>query len=241
MNPQRTVRVSDLDTPASLIDLDIMDRNLGKLSGYSREHGLRVRPHTKTHKIPALARKQIELGAAGLTVAKVGEAEIMLAAQPSDILVAFPTIGAKKLQRLMQVARETAVTMSLDSLVVASQLSEAARANQVEIGVLAEVDVGLGRVGVAPGPALLELIQGIARLPNLRFDGIAFYPGQVKSLDAEGHEALKKIAGLGKYPERSRPCGIHAPDRQRRIDTDLVSLPSTGGCERSPSRHLHLQ
>ncbi len=196
MTLERTVRVSDLDTPAILIDLDIMDRNLEKLAGYSREHGLRVRPHTKTHKIPALARKQIELGATGLTVAKVGEAEIMLAAQPSDILVAFPTIGAKKLQRLMQVARQTAVTMSLDSLVVAQQLSEAARGQHVEIGVLAEVDVGLGRVGVAPGPALLELIQGITRLPSLRFDGIAFYPGQVKSLDAEGQQALKKIADL---------------------------------------------
>jgi len=190
------VRVSDLDTPAILIDLDIMDRNLRKLSDYGREHGMRVRPHTKTHKIPALARKQIELGAAGLTVAKVGEAEVMLSAQTPDLLIAYPILGARKLDRLMRVARQTAVAMSLDSLFVARQLSDAASAHQVEVGVLAEVDVGLGRVGVAPGPALLELIQGIARLPNLRFDGIAFYPGQVKALDAEGHQELEKVAQL---------------------------------------------
>ena len=196
MTAPSAVRVSDLDTPAILIDLEIMDRNLHKLSDYCRQRRLRARPHTKTHKIPALARKQIELGADGLTVAKVGEAEVMLAAKPSDILVAFPTLGAKKLNRLMQVAKHTSVTMSLDSLLVAQQLSEAARAQQVEIGVLAEVDVGLGRVGVAPGTALLELIQGIGRLPNLRFDGIAFYPGQVKSLDEEGRQALEKIARL---------------------------------------------
>jgi D-serine deaminase-like pyridoxal phosphate-dependent protein len=196
MTPPVPVRVSDLDTPVILIDLDIMERNLRKLSDYSREHGLRVRPHTKTHKIPALARKQIELGATGLTVAKVGEAEVMLAARPTDLLIAYPTFGARKLDRLMQVAQQTAVTMSLDSIVVAKQLSEAAKSAGIEIGVLAEVDVGLGRVGVTPGEALIELIQGIARLPNLRFDGIAFYPGQVKMLDEEGLQTLNKVAGL---------------------------------------------
>jgi D-serine deaminase-like pyridoxal phosphate-dependent protein len=195
MTPPAAVHASDLDTPAILIDLDIMERNLRKLSDYSREHGFRVRPHTKTHKIPALARKQIGLGAAGLTVAKVGEAEVMLAAQPTDLLIAYPTIGARKLDRLMQVAKQTAVSMSLDSLFVAQQLSEAASAHGVEIGVLAEVDVGLGRVGV-PAGELLELIRGIARLPNLRFDGIAFYPGQVKSLDEEGRQALNNVGKL---------------------------------------------
>ncbi len=196
MTAPAAVRVSDLDTPAILIDLDIMERNLRKLADYGRQHDLRVRPHTKTHKIPALGRKQIELGAAGLTVAKVGEAEVMLSARPTDLLIAYPTVGARKLDRLMQVAKQTAVTMSLDSLVVAQQLSDAANAHGVEIGVLAEVDVGLGRVGVAPGDALLELIQGIARLPNLRFEGIAFYPGQIKSLDEEGREGLNKVARL---------------------------------------------
>jgi D-serine deaminase-like pyridoxal phosphate-dependent protein len=196
MTPPAAVRVSDLDTPAILIDLDIMERNLQKLADYGRQHGLRVRPHTKTHKIPALARKQIGLGAAGLTVAKVGEAEVMLSAQPPDLLVAYPILGSRKLDRLMQIARQTAVTMSLDSLFVARQLSDAASARKVEVGVLAEVDVGLGRVGVSPGDELLELIRGIARLQNLRFDGIAFYPGQVKALDEDGEKELTQVAEL---------------------------------------------
>ncbi len=96
----------------------------------------------------------------------------------------------------MQVARKTTVTVSLDSLFVARQLSDAARAAQIEVGILAEVDVGLGRVGVAPGEALLQLIQGIDRLPHLRFEGIAFYPGMIRSLDEEGEEALKKLAQM---------------------------------------------
>jgi D-serine deaminase-like pyridoxal phosphate-dependent protein len=143
-----------------------------------------------------LARKQIDLGATGLTVAKVGEAEVMLAAQPSDLLIAFPTIGAAKLGRLMQIAKRTQVTMSLDSMAVAQQLSQAASSAGVEIGVLAEVDVGLGRVGVTPGEALRQLIEGLSRLPNLRFDGIAFYPGQIKSLDEEGLQALDQVGQL---------------------------------------------
>src|SRR5260370_21265844 len=119
-----------------------------------------------------------------------------LSASPPEILVAYPIVGRKKLDRLMQVAQKTAVTVSLDSLFVARQLSDAARAGQIEIGILAEVDVGLGRVGVAPGEALLQLIQGIDRLPHLRFEGIAFYPGMIRSLDEEGEEALKRLAQL---------------------------------------------
>src|SRR4051812_2393117 len=110
-----TQQVADLDTPALIIDLDIMERNLQRMAGYTREHGLRLRPHTKTHKIPALGRRQIDLGAAGLTIAKVGEAEVMLGANPPDLLLAYPVIGRRKLERLMDVARRTSVTVSLDS------------------------------------------------------------------------------------------------------------------------------
>ena len=193
MTQPTATRLSDLETPALLIDLDIMEGNLRKVADYGREHGLRVRPHTKTHKIPSLARKQLDLGAAGLTVAKVGEAEVMLAAQPPDLLVAYPIIGHRKLERLMHVAGKTSITVSLDSLTAARQLSDAAKTAGIQIGVLAEVDVGLGRVGVLPGPALLELIQGIDRLPGLRFEGIAFYPGHIKSLDQEGERALQDL------------------------------------------------
>jgi D-serine deaminase-like pyridoxal phosphate-dependent protein len=196
MTAPASLRVSDLDTPALVIDLDIMERNLRKLADYGREHNLRVRPHTKTHKIPALARKQIDLGAAGLTVAKVGEAEVMLSAAPAELLVAYPIVGRKKLNRLMAVAQKTSVTVSLDSVLVAQQLSDAATEAQIDVGILAEVDVGLGRVGVAPGKDLLQLIQGIARLPRLRFEGIAFYPGMIRSLDEEGEAALTRLAQM---------------------------------------------
>jgi D-serine deaminase-like pyridoxal phosphate-dependent protein len=193
------MRVSDIDTPALLVDLDAMERNLRRVADYTQKHGLRLRPHTKTHKSPRIGRRQLELGAAGLTVAKVGEAEVMLDAAPADMLVAYPVIGRAKLERLMAVARRTRVTVSLDSLFAAQQLSEAAQAaggGIVKIGVLAETDVGLGRVGVSPGGELLDLARGIERLAGLSFEGIAFYPGHIKDNGAAGRAALAALGGL---------------------------------------------
>jgi D-serine deaminase-like pyridoxal phosphate-dependent protein len=155
-----------------------------------------LRPHTKTHKSVRLAKRQLASGASGLTVAKVSEAEIMLGAQPDDLLVAYPIIGHTKLARLTQVARQTRVTVALDSAFAARQLSDAARDGRVEIGVLAEVDVGLGRVGVSAGEPLLELARTIEKLPHLRFAGIAFYPGHIKTMDETGRRALAEVSGL---------------------------------------------
>jgi D-serine deaminase-like pyridoxal phosphate-dependent protein len=190
------MHVSEIDTPALVVDLDIMERNLRRVADYSREHGLRLRPHTKTHKSPRIGRRQLESGAAGLTVAKVSEAEVMVGAEPSDLLVAYPIIGRSKLERLMEVARRTRVTVALDSTFAARQLSDAARAAQVSIGVLAEVDVGLGRVGVSPGEPLVNLAQCIAKLPHLTLEGITFYPGQIKDLEEPGRRALAQLSDL---------------------------------------------
>src|SRR5216684_1624590 len=168
------MHTSELDTPALVIDLDIMERNLRRVGEYCVANGLRLRPHTKTHKVPAVGRRQLDSGAVGLTVAKVGEAEVMLGANPPDLLIAYPVIGRSKLARLMQVAKKTRLTVALDSISAARQLSEAAREAQVEVNVLAEVDAGLNRVGVSPGPELIALARGIQRLPNLKLDGIDF-------------------------------------------------------------------
>ena len=188
--------IAGIETPAILIDLDVMERNLRRVADYAREHDLRLRPHTKTHKIPALGRRQIEGGAAGLTVAKVSEAEVMLQSGTPDLLVAYPVIGRPKLERLMHVAAHTQVTVSLDSVEAAKQLSAAAQAAHREIRVLAEMDAGLGRVGVAPGPQLIGLARAIQELPALHLEGIAFYPGHIKMLDEEGFRAIDALGEL---------------------------------------------
>jgi D-serine deaminase-like pyridoxal phosphate-dependent protein len=194
-------RVEDLDTPALIVDLDIMERNLRRVADYCAAHNLRLRPHTKTHKSILLARQQLKLGAAGLTAAKTGEAEIMLGAlledAPRDLLVAFPVIGKPKLRRLAAIAGITRVTVALDSLFAAQQLSQAAVSANVRFGVFVEVDVGLGRVGVAPGDAALDLTRAVAALPHLDWRGITFYPGHIKNQDEEKIAALSDtVRGL---------------------------------------------
>jgi len=190
------MHVSEIDTPALVVDLDILERNLRSAACYTKEHDLRLRPHTKTHKSPRIGKRQLDSGAVGLTVAKVSEAEVMLGAEPADLLVAYPIIGRTKLERLMEVARRAHVTVALDSTFAARQLSDAARAAQVEVGVLAEVDVGMGRVGVSPGAELLQLAQSIEKLPHLTFEGITFYPGHVKDAEEGGLRALAQLGEL---------------------------------------------
>jgi D-serine deaminase-like pyridoxal phosphate-dependent protein len=186
--------VSEIDTPALVVDLDVMERNLCRVASYAKENGLRLRPHTKTHKSPRIGKRQLEGGAAGLTVAKVGEAEVMLGAQPADLLVAYPVIGRTKLARLMGVARKTRVTVAVDSLFAARHISDSAREAGVDVGILAEFDAGFGRVGVEAGEPLLALVQSIMRLPRLTFEGLTFYPGHIKGNDEHGLEELKKVS-----------------------------------------------
>ncbi len=206
------MHVSEIDTPRLVVDLDIMERNLRRVADYASQHGLRLRPHTKTHKSVRIGKMQLAAGAAGLTVAKVSEAEVMLGAAPADMLLAYPIIGRQKLDRLMEVSRRTRVTIALDSVEAARQLSEAASAAHVECGVLAEMDAGLGRVGVAPGPPLLELAQCITKLPGLTLEGITFYPGHIKDLDATGMAALAQLSDLlASVISDFRTAGIATP------------------------------
>jgi D-serine deaminase-like pyridoxal phosphate-dependent protein len=189
------MRIYDLDTPALLIDLDVMERNLRRVAEYARQRGLRVRPHTKTHKIPAIGRMQLDLGAAGLSVAKVSEGEVMLNAAPEDLLIAYPVVGRAKLERLVKLTRRTRVTVALDSAEVARTLSDAARDGQTGLGILTEVDAGFGRVGVAPGEALVDLVKAVTRLPHLTWEGVAFYPGHIRDpREPEGQRQLEEVS-----------------------------------------------
>ncbi len=197
--------IQDLDTPALLIDLDVMERNLHRVGAYAREHNLRLRPHTKTHKIPELGRRQLSSGAGGLTVAKTSEAEVMLRAHPPELLIAYPVIGQPKLDRLAPIARATEVTVALDSNEAAHQLSSMG----IPVSVLIEVDVGLHRAGVQPSEAVAFAKQ-IARLSSLRFDGIAFYPGHIKSVDEEALAKLSSVVSglVGDLEAEGFPCRI---------------------------------
>lgn len=169
--------ISELETPAVIVDLDIMERNLARMGDYCREHQLLLRPHTKTHKIPELAKRQLASGATGITVAKLGEAEVMLNAGINDMLIAYPIVGSKKTTRVAELAQQASITVSLDSEEVARGLSEATTRAGTKIGVLIETDVGFERCGINDEADVLALARKIADMRGLEFKGLMFFPG----------------------------------------------------------------
>ena len=201
--------VSELDTPAIVVDLDILEKNLESMASYCSSHGLSLRPHTKTHKIPEIARMQIRSGARGITVAKLGEAELMLREGFDDILIAYPIVGADKLKRLTTLARNARITVSTDSLEVAEGISRAATQAGVTIQLLAEMDAGLRRCGVQSPDELAALAQGMLRLSNVKFLGFMFFPGQIRVGPSEQIPILQDIdARLKKAQDQLFRSGI---------------------------------
>lgn len=169
--------ISELETPAVIVDLDVMDRNLSRMADYCRQHQLLLRPHTKTHKIPELAKRQLASGATGITVAKIGEAEVMLNAGITDMLIAYPIVGQEKTTRLARLAGEARISVSVDSEEAARGISEAATRQGTKVGILLEMDVGFGRCGLGVESDLVTLAQKITALSGLEFRGLMFFPG----------------------------------------------------------------
>ena len=174
--------VSEIDTPALIIELDAFERNIAKLAEVSRRTGVRLRPHTKTHKSPIIALKQIEAGAIGQCCQKVAEAEVLVAGGVRDVLVSNQVVGDRKLARLAALAKSAKVALCVDAPEHIEAAGRAARDFGVELGALVEIDVGTQRCGVEPGEAAVKLAQQIAATPGLRFGGLQAYHGTAQHL-----------------------------------------------------------
>ena len=188
------IATDELETPALLVDLDRMQRNLDKAAAYSREHGISLRPHIKTHKSPVLAREQLARGAGGLTCATPYEAEVM-SEVADDLLVMYPPVGPRA-ERLAQLAREVRLTIALDSEIAARDLSRAAVDAGATIRVLIELDAGMHRVGVRSPQDAVALATGVASLDGLEVGGIAFYPGHIRGHVSQQREQLSHLGGV---------------------------------------------
>ncbi|MEV4359313.1 alanine racemase [Nonomuraea sp. NPDC049625] len=154
----------ELDTPALVIDLDAVRANIMEMAKAAAKHGVRLRPHVKTHKMPELARMQLDAGAGGITCAKLGEAEVMADAGIDDILLAFPVWGEPKLRRLAALRERARIRVSLDSPEVAAGLG---RLGGPPVEVLVEVDTGQHRLGRPPGRPTADLVAEIAAVPGV--------------------------------------------------------------------------
>ena len=188
------MKASELSTPAVVVDLDIAERNLERMARYCAQHGLGLRPHTKTHKSVEMARRQLALGAVGLTVAKVGEAEEMARSGARQILVAHPIVGEAKVRRLAALARQLDILVAVDSLAAAKGLSRVAVDENCTFGILIEFDSGSHRCGVAPGEPCAALGSAVARLPNVTVRGLFTYFGSVWGSEEERRAETERVA-----------------------------------------------
>jgi D-serine deaminase-like pyridoxal phosphate-dependent protein len=192
MNP---TTVYELPTPALVIDLPVVERNLARMAEYCREHKIGLRPHGKTHKSIQFGRMQIERGAIGLTVAKAGEAEVMAEAT-NDLLVAYSTVDPARSARLAELAKRAQLRVAIDSTLAADSLDAAAGAHASTIGILVDLDVGYHRTGVQTIEAAVALARHVSARKHLRFDGLMCYPGHVVTRSSEQAAALTAISKM---------------------------------------------
>jgi D-serine deaminase-like pyridoxal phosphate-dependent protein len=173
--------VQDLDTPALLLDWPAAQRNLRKMADFFREGPARLRPHFKNHKCSELARRQLEAGSAvGITCAKLGEVEVLAAAGIEDILIANQIVGLAKIERLVALARRVPrLRVAVDDLEQSRLLAQAAEAAGVTVGVLIEIDIGMGRCGLPPGQPVVDMAARLTALKGVRFDGLQAYEGHL--------------------------------------------------------------
>ncbi len=204
----RTVEFDDIETPIGYLDLDRVRANARRIAGYAAEHGFTWRPHVKTHKSIAIARMQLDAGACGLSVATLREAEAM-ATLTDDLLLAYPPVGRPKLDRLVGLPARIDMKVALDALPVLTALSERAAAAGRTVGVLVEVDMGLGRVGVQTPEAAVSLAREADRLPGVAYRGVLFYPGHIRVPSSEQAQPMAGLADrLAKILNALKEAGL---------------------------------
>ena len=192
----------DFGTPAVVIDLDRVEANIARVQALCAKAGVANRPHIKTHKIPALAKMQIEAGARGITCQKLGEAEIMADAGIDDILVSYNLIGEMRAARLGHLAKHCTITVAADNPVTLASYAEAGRVAERPINVVVECDTGRKRAGVETAAEAVALAAAIKANPHLKFSGFLFYPTENSWAETQiFHDtALAGVRALGLEP-----------------------------------------
>lgn len=198
------MRIDDLSTPAALVDCRIVEANLVRAQSYADAHGLKLRPHIKTHKLPVFAHRQIELGATGITCQKLGEAEVMANAGIVDIFISYNIIGKEKLARLRSLHERRSISVSADNAVTVAGYAAAFRDAAHPLPVLVECDTGGERCGVQSIDEAVRLARNIDAAPGLHFEGLMTYPaeGQSTRVEAFMRAAIASLVAAGLSPSR---------------------------------------
>jgi len=222
------IQKAALDTPALWVDLDRLERNITQLASHFQQAGVQWRPHTKAVKIPALAHKLVAAGAIGITCAKLGEAEVMVAAGIQDILVANQVVGAQKITRLVNLRHHADVKVLVDNLENIAEIGAAAVAKGVTIGVLIEVNTGMDRSGVGLGEPTVTLAQQIAQTPGLKFMGIQTWEGHTLSFTDPEEKRRGIEQSIAQFVDTAQQC------RNQGLPVEIVSAGGSGTYQVTP-------
>ncbi|MFW9772642.1 MAG: DSD1 family PLP-dependent enzyme [Candidatus Thorarchaeota archaeon] len=171
-----------ISTPALVIDYDIVKENIDTMAKFAKDNNINLRPHVKTHKCPVIGKMQLEAGANGICVARVGEAEIFAKNGFNDILIANEVIDLGQIKRLVELNKKSLVRVCVDSKKNILDLNNIASKNKVTLEILIEIDMGSGRNGVKPGNEALDLANIIKNQSNLRLMGLQGYEGHLVSV-----------------------------------------------------------
>jgi D-serine deaminase-like pyridoxal phosphate-dependent protein len=202
------------DTPEVVIDLRRVQHNIARAAATAAEHGLALRPHVKTHKLPPIAALQIEAGAVGIQVAKLGEADVFAGAGFADIFVGYPLVGTRKIARLIDLLETTSskISVAADALEVAIPIARAAARAGLSVPVVIEVDTGMHRLGAPPGRATVELASRIADLDGVEVVGLFTHEGhvytQAHSMEEKRAMTHAACAALAETAELVRASGV---------------------------------
>lgn len=178
------------------------------MASYTVLHGLRLRPHVKTHKSPQIAAQQLRMGAVGLSCATPRELEVMSDVS-NDLLLAYPLLGAARLSRVLSLPEEVRLTVALDSMIAIDQLAHTARAVDRPVDVYIEVDLGMHRVGVQSADEALALALHVQSKPPLVFAGLTFYPGHIREHIDDQQAPLDRLrADVGALLDRFEAAGV---------------------------------
>jgi D-serine deaminase-like pyridoxal phosphate-dependent protein len=181
-----------LDTPVIVVDEALLQLNIDEMASLAQSYGVSLRPHAKTHKSPRIARLQLEAGAIGLTCAKLGEAEVLVAEGGArDILIAYPIVGTLKIRRLLELTNRAHITVAVDTLEAARALSHAFANSGGVLDVYIEVNTGQDRAGAKAGQEAVDLAVAIARMPGLRLSGVMTHEGHA---GFSGPDAIASVA-----------------------------------------------
>src|SRR5574340_447114 len=209
--PAAGMPIQELDTPALLIDLDLLEANLEAMAAFFRGGPAHLRPHVKSHKIPQIALRQLAAGASGVCSAKLGEAEAMVDGGIGDVLIANQVVGPAKLERLVALADRARIGVAVDDPDNVAALSRAAKARGVTLGVLVEIDVGMSRCGVSGPEGVLRLVRQTVDRPGLEFRGIMGYEGHVMGIKDQAARAAARRKAIDQVVTAADNVGSNGP------------------------------